>query len=76
MTEPKNLKNEQDENKVLVKCEVKDGKEITREECEYLNQKAKAKEKGRGKQAEEFMSKDVAKKVCQDCDSLAPFDKI
>ncbi len=76
MTEPKKPNNEQDDNKTLVRCKIKDDKEITREECEYLNQKAKAKEKGQGKKAEEFMAKDVAKKICQDCDSLAPFDKV
>ena len=74
MTEPKKVKNEE-EKETLVKCDIKDGKEITQEECEYLNQKAKAMEKGRSKQAEEFMAKDASSKICNDCDSIAPFDK-
>lgn len=76
MTKKDSNQKEQDKKKELVKCEAKDGKEITVEECEYLNQKDKAREKGREKTPEASAGRDAGNKLCINCDVYPPFTKM
>lgn len=76
MTKSKNLENDRDPKKTLVKCKAKGGEEITQEECEYLNQKDKAREKGREKPPEYAAGRDKESRLCINCDLYPPFNKM
>ncbi len=76
MTKSKNLENDKDPKKTLVKCKAKGGEEITQEECEYLNQKDKAREKGREKNPKYSQGMEVERKLCIDCELYPPFNKL
>jgi hypothetical protein len=76
MTIPKNFNSADEQKKILVNCEAKDGKEITQEECEYLNQQDKARESGREKLSKRSAVRDSGDKLCINCDIYPPFNKM
>ena len=78
MTKLNNDPNNNKENpkKILVKCQAKGGKKITQEDCEYYNQKDKAREKGREKPLERSAGRDAENKLCIGCDMYPPFTKM